>query len=791
MSLHRCCCLLLPGVAVAASLLVPLAGPAGAAAYDQRWRVDGPGTHRSSPTLGDLSVGRVVLSADMQGFLQAVRADGSVAWRSAVDPQPGVRTSVESTPAVGDLDGNGSNEVVVGAGSIHPPFLNQPGGVVAYRGDGSVLWRWRAPDRFGPQGRPDGTGDGIYSSPAIGDVDGDGRSDVVFGGFDHNIWALRGSDGSVVPGFPFENTDTVFSSPALYDTDCDGALDIVIGGDQAANPAEPGTYNGGVLRVLKATQGRVVQRFRVNVPDIVASSPAIGDINGDGRVEAVFASGDFHDLPGARQVWAVHLDDGSFVPGWPQATAGKLFGSPAIGDVVPGDGGLPEVVIGDTPGNLYAWRGNGQLAWKTDPGKDDDTFFGGPSIADLDGDGDQDIAMGYGFGGALLVRGTDGGLLRQVVGGPFASEGTPLIADFGGAAGRQIIVSGWSPAVADFASGGIAAFELPPASAVPDWPTFRQDSQHHGGPKRVGVGPGGPPTEGVVGPAPSRPPGTTRFAGANRFATAAAVSAGSFPDRANDVFLVTGSNWPDALAAGAAAAARNGPVLPVTACGIPGPIATELARLDPVRAWVIGGPTAVGEDVLDQLRTRGVEVRRISGADRYATAAAVAATFLPAPAGAYYASGADYADALGGGAAAARRGWPLLLTAREQVPAATPVVGGERIALGGTAAISDQVVAQLRARRVSGDDRYATAAAVARDAFGSAANVYLATGLNYPDALAGTVAAARDRAPVLLTAQDCATASTREAVQALGASSRLVLGGTAVVGAGAAALNPC
>lgn len=282
-----------------------------------------------------------------------------------------------------------------------------------------------------------------------------------------------------------------------------------------------------------------------------------------------------------------------------------------------------------------------------------------------------------------------------------------------------------------------------------------------------------------------------RFAGADRYVTAAAVSRGSFPGSADDVFIVTGQNWPDALGAGAAAAEVDGPVLPVQASNIPGPILDELDRLKPRRAWVVGGTSAVTDTVIDGLRERGIDVERVSGEDRYSTAAAVAAKFFVAPAGAYYVSGANYADALGGGAAAAKRGWPLLLTALDSVPAATPVVGRERIALGGTAAISDAVVAQLQARRVAGGDRFATAAATALDAFTTASTIHLATGLNFPDALAGTVAAARDNAPLLLTRSDCVAQTINDAAKTLGGVSRVVLGGTAVVSDQAANLTLC
>jgi len=97
--------------------------------------------------------------------------------------------------------------------------------------------------------------------------------------------------------------------------------------------------------------------------DIVMASPAIDDIYGDGRPEAVFSTGGFYnDSADSRRIWAVHPEDGCPTPGWPQSTKGLVDTSVALGDVIPGGGGRPEVVIGDRSGAGYAFRGTGQRA---------------------------------------------------------------------------------------------------------------------------------------------------------------------------------------------------------------------------------------------------------------------------------------------------------------------------------------------------------------------------------------------------------------------------------------------
>src|SRR5690606_30784399 len=149
---------------------------------------------------------------------------------------------------------------------------------------------------------------------------------------------------------------------------------------------------------------------------------------------------------------------------------------------------------------------------------------------------------------------------------------------------------------------------------------------------------------------------------------------------------------------------------------------------------------------------------RIAGADRYATAAAISrSTFVPGVPYLFVATGRGFADALAGGALAAQLGAPLLLVSTSSIPAPT-LVEIRRLrpthiyVLGGTSVVSDVVAGQLRGLdgasstgpfRLAGADRFATAAAVSRAAFGPGVPVaFVAVGSDFPDALAGVPASA-------------------------------------------------
>jgi spore germination protein YaaH/putative cell wall-binding protein len=167
----------------------------------------------------------------------------------------------------------------------------------------------------------------------------------------------------------------------------------------------------------------------------------------------------------------------------------------------------------------------------------------------------------------------------------------------------------------------------------------------------------------------------TRLSGADRYATAAAVSAAFHGPSAPVVLVATGENFPDGLSAGPAAGVVDAPLLLVRRETVPSATAAELTRLAPQRVVVVGSTGVISDAVVAALAgwaTTGVE--RLAGTDRYATSAAIAARFFPAAVVAtYVATGENFPDALAAGPAAASWGGPLVLVRFSSVPAPSGV----------------------------------------------------------------------------------------------------------------------
>ncbi len=263
----------------------------------------------------------------------------------------------------------------------------------------------------------------------------------------------------------------------------------------------------------------------------------------------------------------------------------------------------------------------------------------------------------------------------------------------------------------------------------------------------------------------------TRIAGPNRFATAAAISRASFPGGSPLAYLSIGTNYPDGVAAGAVAAAKNAPLLLTSGTSLSPETATELARLGATEVMILGGEKAISVGVEAQLAA-SYTVGRLSGPNRYATAAAVSASAFPGPVDVVYvATGEDFPDALVGGPAAYAHGSPILLTAPTALSPETALElerlqPGQIIILGGPAVVSSSVEGALEAygpvSRIAGSDRASTAAAIARTLPPGATTLYVTTGSNFPDALAGTPMAKAN--PMLLTSAYGMSAATAAAI---------------------------
>lgn len=193
----------------------------------------------------------------------------------------------------------------------------------------------------------------------------------------------------------------------------------------------------------------------------------------------------------------------------------------------------------------------------------------------------------------------------------------------------------------------------------------------------------------------------TRVFGADRYQTSARLSAASFAPGAPVAFIASGSSFPDALAAGAAAGRLGGPVLLASRDAVSTAVTDELARLHPDRVVVVGGTAAISTAT----GRRVGATERIGGTDRYDTAARLAAS-TPNAAAAFVSSGTTFADALTAAPTAARADAPVLLTAPACMP--TPPAVQLRIdpitqvyVIGGVAAVSDAATAPCDAAAVT------------------------------------------------------------------------------------------
>lgn len=436
---------------------------------------------RSSPAVGNLDDDPAleIVVGTVGKKVYAFNPDGSLVpgWPVTVSGE------VNSSPAIGDIDGDGHNEVIVGVGWQD---LANDGAIYAFKRNGQVMTGWPFVTQdlnLGPNGHPDG----VFATPALVDLDLDGRLDVVVGGFDQYLYALRYDAQPVAGAWPFFLYDSTWSSAAVGDLDGDGEPEIVIGAYTHAGfpPGLPTVDGGGIMWVLSRTGA--VKPGWPRVFDLhIDSSPALGDLDGDGDLEIVVGTGHEPGATAGRKVYAMH-HDGTDVASWPVSTGAYVWPSPALADL---DGnGLPEVIVSCEDGKLYAWKANGTVlaGWPVQPLNESGLnggMSGSPVAVDLNGDGAPEVLVPIGWdivgftgNGAFFKYGAETQLRLHTY---FSVGGTPTVADLDGNGRLDVIVGAADSA---FNQGRLYVWELP-AAAIPGvspWPMFRR------GPERTGL----------------------------------------------------------------------------------------------------------------------------------------------------------------------------------------------------------------------------------------------------------------------------------------------------------------
>ena len=332
----------------------------------------------ASPSLAQLD-GRgkldvVVGAADGQVYAWNGRGRRLAGW--PVEARDGDdRERIVSSPAVGDIDGDGSPDVVEASAEVYGSTPQTTGRVYAWDSAGRLKPGWPIePPALAADAIPI-AGEGTPASPSLADVDGDGDDEVAIAAFTGQP-ELYDGDGSRVLAFNTSGTGSesrasaasalaLGSNSAFGRLEAGGPLRFFSGLVDAQFavatqlPAQQVPYEH-LFGGWDAASGDHLPAFPAPVEQFqILAGPAVADVDGDGGAEVVAGT--------SGLLLHAFKEDGTEPPGWPKQTGGWLFAAPAVGDV-DGDGKL-EVVAVTREGYMFVWntpaKAPGFVEWPT------------------------------------------------------------------------------------------------------------------------------------------------------------------------------------------------------------------------------------------------------------------------------------------------------------------------------------------------------------------------------------------------------------------------------------------
>lgn len=365
-------------------------------------------------------------------------------------------------PAIADLDGDGTAEII--AGSWNPSADGTPilaDRLFAFDPAGQPKAGWPVQTRFS-----------LWSSPAIGDLNNDGQMEIAVGTNGNEFLVYRSNGTEWLDGDANAATTGVFKvmpgssynsgTPAIVDLDGDGFRDILFGSPN------------GFLYAWRG-DGSDLPGFPINLGAQINASVAVGYLDGPGDTEldVVVGSND--------NKLRVYTAAGVLRAGWPvtHALSGTSRApSPALADM--NNDGYLDIIAAGTNGKMYVYERTGAILapFNALPYSALTQYAteSSPVVADINGDGFNDIVMGDEVNQLTAISGATGTVLP---GFPIDIDaeikGTPGVCDCDGDGMTELLAMSWGGKLHmwdydfPFSPGG------PPA-----WPQFHHDARHTG-----------------------------------------------------------------------------------------------------------------------------------------------------------------------------------------------------------------------------------------------------------------------------------------------------------------------